>query len=239
LFSPSRRPPLPVVVAAPPAPPPPPAKPAAPDHPLLTLVGTALGNAMSVGIFTEEVTKNDVRMQIGEDHGGWTLRAIRRREAIFENDKREVTLALPARSAMEQMSASVPPPPTIAARSADARVGGDGQSTSTRPSPSPQADGKPSDIPPSKWLDGDGQLISAPSMQKAGVASPPTWLDGDGRLISAPPMQKAGLASPPTWLDGDGQLISAPSMPRMTEHRKPPDPPVWLDPIIRGTILTR
>lgn len=211
LFSPSRRPPspAPVVVAAPAASPvQTPPKP--PDHPPLTLVGTVIGASQSIGIFVDQVTNNVVRLRAGEGRGGWMLRAIRGREAIFENDQREVTLALPARNGMEQAAARLPSAPRTATGPADAPVGGDGRSAS--PSlPSLQATGKPANVPPSMWLDGDGQIINPPPLPAKYAA------------------QKPGAAPPSTWLDGDGQSISAPPKPRMTPDGKPLGPPVWLD----------
>lgn len=138
LFSPSRRPPAPAIVAAPPKPPAPPApKPAEPDHPLLTLVGTIVGKTQSIGIFADEVAKNFIRLKTGQDHAGWTLRAIQGREATFAKGQREATVVLPARSAA-QGGAAIPGP---------MRRPGDG--TSLPPAPS-------------TWRDGDGQLIAPP-----------------------------------------------------------------------------
>jgi general secretion pathway protein N len=105
LFSPSRRPPPSAVVAAPPARPPPPPKPAEPDHPLLALVGTIVGKTQSIGIFVDQVAKNVIRLKVGQDHAGWTLRVIQGRDATFEKDHREATLVLPARSATDQTAA--------------------------------------------------------------------------------------------------------------------------------------
>jgi len=95
IFSPSRRPPPPAVVAsvnvAPPPPPPPPAE---PDHPLLTLVGTVIGDSGGIGVF-DQATKAVVRLKTGQGHDGWTLRAVRGREAIFDKDRRTANLSLP------------------------------------------------------------------------------------------------------------------------------------------------
>jgi general secretion pathway protein N len=141
LFSPSRRPPPPAVVAAPPKPPapPPPPKPAEPDHPLLTLLGTIVGETQSIAIFVDDVAKNFIRLKTGQDHAGWTLRAIQGREATFAKGQREATVVLPARSA----TASAPVP--VAGRPGDLLRPG----TSLPPAPS-------------TWRDGDGQLIAPP-----------------------------------------------------------------------------
>ena len=86
IFSPSRRPPPAAVVAAPSTPPPRAVvvTPPEPDHPLLSLMGTIVGNTESIGVFVDGVTRDVVRLRTGQDHAGWTLRSIQGREAIFE-----------------------------------------------------------------------------------------------------------------------------------------------------------
>jgi hypothetical protein len=136
LFSPSRRPPPPAVaaVSADAAPPPPP-KPAEPDHPLLTLVGTIVGDAESMGIFADQSDNKFISLKTGQEHAGWTLRAIAGREATFEKDSRRATLALPVRSATDRAGS----PPLNA--------------------PGPTA---AVSLKPGTWMDGDGRLISPP-----------------------------------------------------------------------------
>lgn len=99
LFSPSRRPPAaPVLAAAATSPvrPTPPPKPG-PDHPLLTLLGTIVGESMEIGVFTDEVSQDVVRLKAGGVHDGWTLSAISGRGAIFQKQGYPAaTLALPA-----------------------------------------------------------------------------------------------------------------------------------------------
>jgi hypothetical protein len=142
LFSPSRRP-IPAAVAAAPmvarAPPP---KPPEPDHPPLTLVGTIVGGAENIAIFADEVTKSFVRLKTGQDHAGWTLRAILGRETTFARGSREATLGLPARGVPSQTTAAIPAANFAASRNAP-----------------------PLSPPPAQaaaWRDGDGQLISPP-----------------------------------------------------------------------------
>jgi general secretion pathway protein N len=162
LFSPSRRPPPAAVVAAPfvrPAQLPP--KAVEPDHPLLTLVGTIVGENQSIGIFVDQVGKNVIRLKTGQGHAGWTLRTIQGRAATFEKDQREATLILPARSATDQAAASVPGLIPVAAQPGGTWMDGDGQLISPPPSPSTLGDEKPLGPPPSTWTDGDGQQISA------------------------------------------------------------------------------
>jgi hypothetical protein len=113
VFSPLRRPPSPPVVAAPAVPlaetkTPPPTE---PDHPLLTLLGTIVGKFDSIGIFLDETSKNVIRLRTGQVHGGWTLRAVRRRLASFERDHLEATLEFPSPRA-EQRILSVAAGPT-------------------------------------------------------------------------------------------------------------------------------
>jgi hypothetical protein len=143
LFSPSRRPIAPAVAAAPIVPRGPPPKPPEPDHPPLTLVGTIVGQAESIAIFADQVSKNFIRLKTGQDHAGWTLHSIFGREATFERGDREATLALPARSS---------PSETTAATSS-ARFGAARHALPPPPPPPAQA---------ATWRDGDGQLISPP-----------------------------------------------------------------------------
>jgi hypothetical protein len=99
LFSPSRRPPAAPVLASlasSPAKPTPPRKPE-PDHPLLTLLGTIVGDSVEIGVFTDEVSHDVVRLKAGETHDGWTLSSVVGRAAFFQKDGyRAATLALPA-----------------------------------------------------------------------------------------------------------------------------------------------
>jgi general secretion pathway protein N len=115
IFSPSRRPRPPPVVAVPQAPPlpPPPAKPVEPDHPLLSLVGTVTGEGRGFAIFLEDSTKNVLRLRVGEDYAGWVLRAVERRDARFEKNDRSATLSLPPPAAPQSPIPAGPPPPAL------------------------------------------------------------------------------------------------------------------------------
>jgi hypothetical protein len=99
LFSPSRRPPAPPVLAAVAASSVklgPSAK-SGPDHPLLTLLGTIVGDSVEIGVFTDEVSHDVLRLKAGEGHDGWTLSAISGRAAIFQKQGYPAaTLVLPA-----------------------------------------------------------------------------------------------------------------------------------------------
>jgi len=51
-----------------------------------------------VAVFRDDRTRAFVRLRPGESHAGWVLRDIGRLEAILENDRETITLALPRRS---------------------------------------------------------------------------------------------------------------------------------------------
>jgi len=95
IFSPSRRPPPPVVapivaptkIAVP--------KPREPERPQLTLVGTIAGDEEGFGIFLDQTNKAVIRLKVGEQFQGWKLRSVQGRETIMEKDQQVVTLALP------------------------------------------------------------------------------------------------------------------------------------------------
>ena len=122
VFSPSRRPPppatptyvAPVAVRTP-------SKPAEPERPSITLLGTILGSTESIGIFFNPTTRDIVRLRVGEDHEGWALRSVKTREATLVKDRERVVLELPppGESAMS-MTDFTPPdvraPPTPARR---------------------------------------------------------------------------------------------------------------------------
>jgi general secretion pathway protein N len=259
LFSPSRRPPAVAVAAPPPTAPAGPPPKAVPDNPPLKLVGTVIGDAVSMGIFIDQGTSNIVRLRTGEGHAGWTLASIAGRDATFEKDHRQVTLALPARNGTEQTVASKPAPMPVTAqtddtRAPDARTDRDRQTAATLPPTPVQQDGHQAALPPGTWLDGDGQPISPPPRsatidtdKKSQVAS---WVDGDGLPAGPPPAQPTtedgkplGPAvwldgygrpigpAPTAWPDGDGQSISPPPYRWLDQAGKPiiPPPFAWRD----------
>jgi hypothetical protein len=55
-------------------------------------LGTVAGDTGGV----EQNDKAPVRLRVGEGHKGWILRAVRRREAVFEKNNLTATLALPS-----------------------------------------------------------------------------------------------------------------------------------------------
>jgi hypothetical protein len=100
LFSPSRRPPppppapyvAPVAVRTP-------VKPAEPEKPAVSLLGTIIGTGADdrIGVFLETGTQQIVRLRVGEDHQGWVLRLIKAREVTLVKDSEQaVVLELPA-----------------------------------------------------------------------------------------------------------------------------------------------
>jgi general secretion pathway protein N len=115
IFSPSRRPPAPAVVAAPRiAPVAPPPKPPEPERAQLTLIGTVVSETERIGIFIDQTTKKVVRLRMGEAVTGWILRSLERREATLEKNRQTVTLALPAPDAVPAKNGpqlGLPPPP--------------------------------------------------------------------------------------------------------------------------------
>jgi general secretion pathway protein N len=127
IFSPSRRPPPPAVIAAPYIPPaaPPPPKPAEPDHPLLTLVGTVVGETEGIGVFFDQSAKSVIRLRTGQDHTGWILRSVQGREAMFEKDRQTATLALPPHGA--EQAGQLPILPSGGTQADATWVDGDGQ----------------------------------------------------------------------------------------------------------------
>jgi hypothetical protein len=115
LFTPSRRPPAPVIANAPPPPPPrvaPPPPP--PEHPNLTLVGTVAGDNEGVAVFIDQGTRDTVRLRTGEGHLGWILQSVGSRAATLQKGDQSETLELPrpnATPATTPVISPLPPPP--------------------------------------------------------------------------------------------------------------------------------
>jgi general secretion pathway protein N len=105
LFTPSRRPPAPAVVAPPVVQPKVVAKPAEPEHPRLTLIGTVVGETEGIGVFLDQSTQGFVRLKTGEQHSGWVLKSVKPREATLEKQDHRETLSLPK----PQDSSAAPP----------------------------------------------------------------------------------------------------------------------------------
>ena len=115
LFTPSRRPPAPIVASAPvaaPRPPPPP--PTLPQHPNLMLVGTVASENEGVAVFIDTTTRDTVRLRTGEGYSGWILQSIERRTATLQRGDRTETLAMPKPTdtqAPAPVVTALPPPP--------------------------------------------------------------------------------------------------------------------------------
>jgi hypothetical protein len=91
IFSPSRRPPpaptlvAPVAVRQP-------VKPAEPERPAISLLGTIIGIDDRIGVFLETGTQNILRLRVGDDHQGWILRLIKAREVTLVKDHEQVAV---------------------------------------------------------------------------------------------------------------------------------------------------
>lgn len=95
IFSASRRPPQPAVVApAPELASAPPAAPTEAEHPPLALIGAVVGDSEAIAVFLDRATQKVVRLRPGETHGGWKLSAVEGREVTFNKDNRSETLVL-------------------------------------------------------------------------------------------------------------------------------------------------
>jgi hypothetical protein len=126
LFTPSRRPPAPIVanmpVAAPhPVAPPPPMA----EHPNLVLVGTVVAENAGVAVFIVASTHDTVRLRTGEGHLGWILQAVDHRTVTLQKGEQSETLELPRPTAPQgpaQVISTLPslslPPPSTSARTA-------------------------------------------------------------------------------------------------------------------------
>jgi hypothetical protein len=109
LFSPSRRPPPEPSASAEPAPTPAaPAKPVEPERPQLSLIGTVTGDNDAFGVFLDQATNQAIKLRRGQDHDGWILSDVRRRDVVLRKDNDTAVLALPVR-------AEITTPPTVTA----------------------------------------------------------------------------------------------------------------------------
>lgn len=94
IFSSSRRPLTASVAAVPYVPPP---KPAEPDRPQLSLVGTIAGDKEGFGIFLDRLANTVIKLRTGQEHKGWILQTVRSRETVMEKGDKTATLELPTR----------------------------------------------------------------------------------------------------------------------------------------------
>ncbi len=98
IFSPSRRPPSPPVVATPVAVVPPPPEPKLPEQPNLVLLGTIVNGEDGYAIFMDQAKKTPVRVQVGSSYNGWLLHGIKSGIVSLKRAMDSAILALPRRS---------------------------------------------------------------------------------------------------------------------------------------------
>jgi general secretion pathway protein N len=96
LFSPSRRPPTPAVIAAPAEPVKTVAAPAEPEQPPFNLMGVVAGTTEGYAVFVNTTTHDVIRLRTGEGHDGWILQSVSGREVVLEKNHRTAVVALPA-----------------------------------------------------------------------------------------------------------------------------------------------
>ena len=105
IFSPSRRPPPPIVATPVVAVVAPVVKPKEPPRPQLSLLGTIVNGDDGFAILMDQATATPLRIRIGSDYQGWALRAVRAGSATLQKDQDAMELALP-RPGSEQTPAA-------------------------------------------------------------------------------------------------------------------------------------
>jgi general secretion pathway protein N len=123
IFSLSRRPPPPdapppAAVVAPAA-----QAPAPPERPQLSLLGTVMNGEKGLAVFLDQGSNTSLRIRIGGDYQGWTLRQVEARSVTLQKGQDVAVLALPAPTSnltvpaetnLAQPSTSIAPPPVQA-----------------------------------------------------------------------------------------------------------------------------
>jgi general secretion pathway protein N len=94
LFAPTRRPPPPIVRAAPPPPPIVEAKPAPPAAPPFELLGAVVGERDSFVLLRRQGGAKALRLRAGDEAEGWRVGQIGLRSVTLERNGSERTLAL-------------------------------------------------------------------------------------------------------------------------------------------------
>jgi hypothetical protein len=115
LFSPSRRPPAPIVANAPVAVPHPAPAPLVLEHPNLVLVGTVVAENQGVAVFIDASTHDTVWLRTGEGHLGWILQSLDRRTVTLQKGDQSETLELPRPAALQgpaSVISTLPPLPS-------------------------------------------------------------------------------------------------------------------------------
>ena len=87
----------------------------------LTLLGTVIGGETQLALCQDQGTKDTVRLKTGQNHEGWILRAVGRREAQFEKADQIATLVIPTPETKTQ-SSDVPVTRPMIARMVDPPV---------------------------------------------------------------------------------------------------------------------
>jgi general secretion pathway protein N len=95
LFTPSRRPPMPAVIAPRTEPVETVSAVVEPEQPPLNLLGIVTGAAEGYAVFVNTATHDIVRLKTGEGHDGWILQSVSGRAAVLEKNHRTATVSLP------------------------------------------------------------------------------------------------------------------------------------------------
>lgn len=121
IFSVSRRPPQPAVVAPAAEPsavaPPPPAD----ERPALALIGAVVGDGEAIAVLLDRASQKILRLRPGDSHGGWKLSGVESREVTLKKDSRSETLVLRRQEnpAAALPGAPVPQAQTVAGKAGD------------------------------------------------------------------------------------------------------------------------
>jgi hypothetical protein len=95
LFSSSRRPPAPAVIATPVEAPKVVAAPPEPEVPAFDLVGIVEGDGQGYAVFINTGTHDIIRLKTGEGQDGWILRSVKGRKAVLEKNNKTAVVELP------------------------------------------------------------------------------------------------------------------------------------------------
>lgn len=95
LFSTSRRPRRPAVIAAPVEAPKIVIAAPEPDVPAFDLVGVVEGDGRGYAVFIKTGTRDIVRLKTGEGQDGWILRSVIGRKAVLEKDNKTAVVEMP------------------------------------------------------------------------------------------------------------------------------------------------
>ena len=95
LFSSSRRPPAPAVIATPVEAPKTVTPPPEPEVPAFDLVGIVEGDGQGYAVFINTGTHDIIRLKTGEGQDGWILRSVKGRKAVLEKNNKTAVVELP------------------------------------------------------------------------------------------------------------------------------------------------